>query len=220
MKINYLLLFFMICLNLNISSEDKNIIFNFGIFVNSKESDNIPMSKDIKDDIMISEKTTLKFEFEPLSEVYLYLIYYDTEGYLNIIIPEKSENTVFEINKKYLFPENDDFSLGGKISKGKQLIYLIASSQKLLILEKKTKDFKKLSETLSTKDNDQVIAMNDVLNEINDLKMNFNDYYVLSEKPLTDGFKLRTSKVNPRNFIYRIDAKNFYFKIINLQVVK
>ena len=134
MKINYFI-FIMICLNINIYSEDKNIIFNFGIFVNSKESDNIPMSKDIKEDIMINEKTNLRFEFEPLSEVYLYLIYYDTEGYLNIIIPEKSDNNEFEINKKYIFPENDDFSLGGKISKGKQLIYLIASSQKLLILK-------------------------------------------------------------------------------------
>jgi hypothetical protein len=179
-----------------------------------------------KDKIMtaVSHDTTLKTGEEIkmmvklTKDCFVYLIHQDSKGEIELLFPYKIQQfqTDYATEKNYYIPKGRSWSAFDK-NTGKEVFFLIASSERLLDLEVK------LGNYLSADQAKKQSLAGEVVTEIRNVRKHYSTFSTLAEKPVTIGGNIRgTEKVEGARrpdvavLATRISAKNFYSKTITV----
>lgn len=194
--------------------DEGNIGFDWAFGVLQNGSVPVPITRDTVlksgDDIKLFVKLT--------KECYVYVVYYDSQGDVNLLFPYtiRQLQTDYSVEKQYYIPKGRAW-LNLDKNTGKEIFFLVASSERLLSLEVK------LGNYYSADPSDRKPLADGVISEIRGLKKQYASFATIAEKPLTIGGNIRstdTVKVTRRpdvaDIATHISATNFYAKTITI----
>ena len=151
-------------------------------------------------------------------ECFVYLIHQDSKGEIELLFPSKIQQfqTDYTVDKNYFIPKGRGWSAFDK-NTGKEVFFLIASTERLLDLEVKLGNY--FSADMSKK---QALA-DDIVSEIRNVRKHYTTFSTIAEKPVSIGGNIRgTEKVegarrpDVSTLATQISAKNFYSKTITI----
>lgn len=177
---------------------------------------------DDKQLVPITRDTTLKTgeEIKMMvklkKECFVYLIHQSPSGELDVLFPYSIKKYDFNVDKNYYIPKGRTwFNLKGET--GKEIFFLLASTERLLEIETKISDY------LDADASKKPAMAATIVNEIRGARQRYATFATLAEKPLTIGGNVRgTDKVegsrrpDVADIATQISANNFYGKTITI----
>jgi hypothetical protein len=154
----------------------------------------------------------LQIYFRPESEIYLYLFLYDTHKDLYLLFPDSPdyyENSKLEQEDIYIPGDFDSFEWDD--SKGTERFYLLASNERLVDIEEKTKRY-----IDSNQDGKLKSQLYDAIVSLRKQKSNLT---APSEKPVAIAGTVRTrgSGTDIAGQATLVEAESFYAKTLRLK---
>ena len=174
--------------------------------------------------VSITHDTTLKSgeEIKMLvkltKDCFVYLVHQDSKGEVSLLFPYEIRQfqTDYTVDRNYYIPKGRSWRAFDK-NTGKEVFFLIASTERLLDLEVKLGNY--FSADVSKR---QPMAA-DIVSLIRSVRKRYSIYATIAEKPLTIGGNIRgTEKVESARrpdvatIATQISANNFYSKTITI----
>ena len=174
--------------------------------------------------VAITRDTTLKSGEEIkmmvrlTKDCYVYIVHQGSEGEIDLLFPYnvRQFQTDYTVDKNYYIPKGRSWSALDKTT-GKEIFFLVASSERLLDLEVKLGNYFSADESMR-----QQLA-SDIVSEIRSVRKHYSTYATIAEKPLTIGGNIRgTEKLDGARrpdvatIATQISANNFYSKTITI----
>jgi hypothetical protein len=194
---------------------EANIGFEwaFGALV-GKSKTMVPIARDTT----LKSGEEIKMLVKLTKDCFVYLVHQDSKGEIELLFPYKIQQfqNDYKVDKNYYIPPGRSWSAFDK-NTGKEVFFLIASTERLLDLEVKLGNY--ISADASKK---QSLA-GDIVSEIRSVRKRYSTFSTLAEKPVTIGGNIRgTEKVEGARrpdvsvLATQISAKNFYSKTITI----
>jgi hypothetical protein len=148
----------------------------------------------------------------------VYLVQQDSKGGIALLFPYKIQQfqTDYAVDKNYFVPKGRTWNAFDK-NTGKEVFFLIASTDRLLDLEVK------LGNYFSADGSKKQSLADDIVSEIRSVRKRYSTFSTIAEKPVTIGGNIRgTEKVEVARrpdvaaIATTISAKNFYSKTITI----
>lgn len=174
--------------------------------------------------VAITRDTTLKSGEEIkmmvrlTKDCYVYIVHQGSQGEIDLLFPYnvRQFQTDYAVDKNYYIPKGRSWSVLDKTT-GKEIFFLVASSERLLDLEVKIGNYFSADESKK-----QQLA-SDIVSEIRSVRKHYSTYATIAEKPLTIGGNIRgTEKLegarrpDVATIATQISANNFYSKTITI----
>ena len=174
--------------------------------------------------VAITHDTTLmsgeeiKMMVKLTKDCFVYVVHQDSKGEVELLFPYKIQQfqSDYVADKNYYVPKGRGWSPFDK-NTGKEIFFLIASTERLLDLEVK------LGNYFSADTSKKQSMASDIVSEIRSVRKHYSTYATIAEKPLTIGGNIRgTEKVegarrpDVATLATQISAKNFYSKTITI----
>ena len=169
-------------------------------------------------DTTLKSGEEIKMMVKLTKDCFVYVVHQDSKGDVELLFPYKIQQfqSDYVADKNYYVPKGRGWSPFDK-NTGKEIFFLIASTERLLDLEVKIGNY--LSADTSKK---QSMA-SDIVAEIRNVRKHFSTFSTLAEKPVTIGGNIRgTEKVEGARrpdvamIATHISANNFYSKTITI----
>jgi hypothetical protein len=169
-------------------------------------------------DTTLKSGEEIKMMVKLTKDCFVYVVHQDSKGEVELLFPYKIQQfqSDYVADKNYYIPKGRGWSSFDK-NTGKEIFFLIASTERLLDLEVKIGNY--LSADASKK---QSMA-SDIVTEIRNVRKHFSTFSTLAEKPVTIGGNIRgTEKVEGARrpdvamIATHISANNFYSKTITI----
>jgi len=196
---------------------EANIAFEWAFGIFNKNSKNLlPVS--ITRDTALKTGDEMKMMVKLTKDCYVYVIYYDSKGEVNLLFPYsiRQFQSDYGVNKNYYIPKGRVWMKLDK-STGKEVFFLVASTDRLLNLEVKLGDY------LSADPSERGKLAGDVVAEIRGLRKQYASFATIAEKPLTIGGNIRstdsvevTRRMDVADIAIQIEANNFYSKTFTI----
>ncbi|MGD1046164.1 MAG: DUF4384 domain-containing protein [Bacteroidota bacterium] len=198
-----------------LQQDEANIGFHwaFGALV-GKSKTMVPITHDTT----LKSGEEIKMMVKLTKDCFVYLIHQDSKGEIELLFPYKIQQfqTDYAVDKNYYVPKGRSWSAFDK-NTGKEVFFLIASTDRLLDLEVKLGNY--FSADTSKK---QPMA-GDIVSEIRSVRKHYTTFATLAEKPVAIGGNIRgTDKAegarrpDVATIATQINAKNFYSKTITI----
>jgi hypothetical protein len=200
-----------------VQQNDANIGFEwaFGVLGYNGKT---PVPIRITRDTVLKSGDEIKMMVKMTKECYVYAVYLDSQGDLTMLFPctIRQLQTDYVMAKPYYYPKDRSWMTLDK-NTGKEIFFLVASTERLLDLEVK------LGNYYSADHSKRKPLVDEVVSEIRGLRKRYSTFATIAEKPLTIGGNIRstdTVKVVRRpdvaDIAIQISAKNFYSKTITI----
>ena len=159
----------------------------------------------------------IKMMVKLTKDCFVYLVHQDSKGEIELLFPYKIQQfqTDYATDKNYYIPRGRPWSAFDK-STGKELFFLIASTERLLDLEVKLGNY-------GSADTSKNNHSDDIVTEIRNVRKHYSTFSTIAEKPVTIGGNIRgTEKVegarrpDVATIATQIKANNFYSKTITI----
>ena len=175
--------------------------------------------------VPITHDTTLKSgeEIKMLvkltKDCYVYCVHYGSKGEVDLLFPRSTSQFQKDYveDKNYYVPPGRDWSTLDK-NTGKEVFFLLASTERLLDLEAKINNYLSAADTSKK----QTLA-SDIVTEIRSVRKHYSTFSTLAEKPVTIGGNIRgmeevkeSLRPDVANIAIHISANNFYSKTITI----
>ena len=195
--------------------DQSNIGFEwaFGALV-GKDNVFVPITRDT----VLKSGEEIKMMVKLTKDCFVYLIHYGSKGEIDLLFPYEFRQFQkdYEIGKNYYIPKGRTWnSLDKNI--GKEVFFLIASTERLLDIEAKVGDY--LSADTAKK---SALAEN-LVSEIRNVRKRYATFATIAEKPLTIGGNIRaiakteeTKRPDVADIATQITANNFYSKTFTI----
>ncbi|RPI07056.1 MAG: DUF4384 domain-containing protein [Ignavibacteriae bacterium] len=198
-----------------VQQNEANIGFEwaFGALV-GKEKTMVPVTHDTT----LKTGDEIKMMVKLTKDCYVYVIYQGSKGEVNLLFPYEIRQfqADYKAEKNYYVPKGRPWIALDK-NTGKEVFFLVASTERLLDLEVK------LGNYLSADDTKKQLLAGDVISEIRSVRKRYSTFSTLAEKPVTIGGNIRgTEKVEKARrpdvatIATQISANNFYSKTITI----
>ncbi len=198
-----------------VQQNEANIGFNwaFGALAGKSKS-----MVSIMHDTTLKSGEEIKMLVKLTKDCFVYVIHQDSRGEINLLFPYEIRQfqADYTVDKNYYIPKGRSWREFDK-NTGKEVFFLIASSERLLDLEVKLGNY--FSADTSKR---QPIAT-DIVSLIRSVRKRYTTYATIAEKPLTIGGNIRgTEKVegarrpDVATIATQISANNFYSKTITI----
>ena len=198
-----------------VQQSEANISFDWAFgALTGKSKTLVPITRDTT----LKSGEEIKMMVKLTNECYVYIIHQGSKGEIDLLFPYEIRQfqSDYTVDKNYYIPKGRSWNVLDN-STGKEVFFLIASTERLLDLEVKIGNY--FSADTSKR---QSIA-NDIVSEIRSVRKHYSTYTTIAEKPLTIGGNIRgTEKVegarrpDVANIATQISAKNFYSKTITI----
>ncbi len=149
-------------------------------------------------------------------ECFVYCIHQGPNGELDVLFPYNIKKFDFAVDKNYYIPKGRAWIKLDK-STGKEIFFLLASTERMLDIERKISDYFDADETKKP-----ALAAT-IVSEIRGARQRYATFATLAEKPLTIGGNIRgTEKVegsrrpDVADIATEISANNFYGKTMTI----
>jgi hypothetical protein len=172
----------------------------------------------ITHDTTLKTGEEIKMMVKLTKDCFVYLVHQDSKGEIELLFPSKIQQfqTDYAVDKNYYIPKGRGWSAFDK-NTGKEIFFLIASTERLLGLEVK------LGNYFSANTAKKQSMAGDIVSEIRDVRKRYSVFSTLAEKPVTIGGNIRgTEKVegarrpDVADIATHISANNFYSKTITI----
>lgn len=175
----------------------------------------------IQHDTVLTSGDQFKLYVQPVVKCYVYLIWYDSKKDLHMMLPYdfKQFSTDWTNGKNYFIPKGREWYELDE-NKGREVLYLLASKERLSGLED-------LLESYATASDDKKeVAKAKVLSKLRDTRRRFRKYTAYAEKPATIAGNVRgtgeagvttQTSVDVTQFAVRVDANTFFSKTVVIQ---
>jgi len=169
-------------------------------------------------DTTLNSGEEIKMMVKLTKDCFVYVVHQDSKGEVELLFPYKIQQfqSDYVADKNYYVPKGRGWSPFDK-NTGKEIFFLIASTERLLDLEVK------LGNYFSADTSKKQSMANDIVSEIRSVRKHYSTYATIAEKPLTIGGNIRgTEKVegarrpDVATLATQISAKNFYSKTITI----
>jgi hypothetical protein len=169
-------------------------------------------------DTTLKSGEEIKMMVKLTKDCFVYVIHQDSKGEVELLFPYKIQQfqSDYVADKNYYVPKGRGWSPFDK-NTGKEIFFLIASTERLLDLEVK------LGNYFSADTSKKQSMASDIVSEIRSVRKHYSTYATIAEKPLTIGGNIRgTEKVegarrpDVATLATQISAKNFYSKTITI----
>jgi hypothetical protein len=201
-----------------IQQDDANIGFEwaFGVL---RHTGKAPVLTPITRDTVLKTGDEIKMLVKPTKDCYVYLVYLDSQGELNLLFPYsiRQLQTDYIIGKPYYIPKGRTWMTMDQ-NTGKEIFFLVASTERLLSLEVK------LGNYFSVDPSERKPLAEGVVSEIRGLRKQYSTFATIAEKPMTIGGNIRSTdtlktvarRPDVADIATEISAKNFYSKTITI----
>ena len=172
----------------------------------------------ITHDTTLNSGEEIKMMVKLTKDCFVYVVHQDSKGEVELLFPYKIQQfqSDYVADKNYYVPKGRGWSPFDK-NTGKEIFFLIASTERLLDLEVK------LGNYFSADTSKKQSMASDIVSEIRSVRKHYSTYATIAEKPLTIGGNIRgTEKVegarrpDVATLATQISAKNFYSKTITI----
>lgn len=198
-----------------IQQDEANVGFDwaFGALV-GKNKTMVPITRDTT----LKSGEEIKMMVKLTKDCYVYLIHQGSNGEIDLLFPYEIRQfqTDYTVDKNYYIPKGRNWIALDK-NTGKEIFFLVASTERLLDLEVK------LGNYFSADESKKQSLAGDVVSEIRSVRKHYSTFATIAEKPLTIGGNIRgTDKVegarrpDVSTLATQISAKNFYSKTITI----
>jgi hypothetical protein len=198
-----------------IQQNEGNIGFEwaFGALV-GKSKTMVPITRDT----ILKSGDEIKMMVKLTKDCFVYVVHQGSNGEIDLLFPYMIQQfqTDYVADKNYYVPKGRHWSALDK-NTGKEVFFLIASTERLLNLEVKIGNY--FSADISKR---QSMA-SDIVSEIRSVRKHYSTFSTIAEKPVTIGGNIRgTEKVegarrpDVATIATLISAKNFYSKTITI----
>ena len=169
-------------------------------------------------DTTLKSGEEIKMMVKLTKDCFVYVVHQDSKGEVELLFPYKIQQfqNDYVADKNYYVPKGRGWSSFDK-NTGKEIFFLIASTERLLDLEVK------LGNYFSADTSKKQSMASDIVSEIRSVRKHYSTYATIAEKPLTIGGNIRgTEKVegarrpDVATLATQISAKNFYSKTITI----
>jgi hypothetical protein len=198
-----------------IQQNEANIGFDwaFGALI-GKSKTMVPITHDTT----LKSGEEIKMMVKLRKDCFVYLVHQDSKGEIELLFPYKIQQfqTDYAVDKNYYIPKGRSWNAFDK-NTGKEIFFLIASTERLLDLEVK------LGNYFSADTSKKQSMAGDIVSEIRNVRKHYTTFSTIAEKPVTIGGNIRgTEKVEAARrpdvttLATQISAKNFYSKTITI----
>ena len=198
-----------------VQQDEANVGFDwaFGALV-GKNKTMVPITRDTT----LKSGEEIKMMVKLTKDCYVYLIHQGSNGEIDLLFPYEIRQfqTDYTVDKNYYIPKGRNWIALDK-NTGKEIFFLVASTERLLDLEVK------LGNYFSADESKKQSLAGDVVSEIRSVRKHYSTFATIAEKPLTIGGNIRgTDKVegarrpDVSTLATQISAKNFYSKTITI----
>jgi hypothetical protein len=172
----------------------------------------------ITHDTTLNSGEEIKMMVKLTRDCFVYVVHQDSKGEVELLFPYKIQQfqSDYVADKNYYVPKGRGWSPFDK-NTGKEIFFLIASTERLLDLEVK------LGNYFSADNSKKQSMASDIVIEIRNVRKHFSTFSTLAEKPVTIGGNIRgTEKVEGARrpdvamIATHISANNFYSKTITI----
>jgi hypothetical protein len=169
-------------------------------------------------DTTLNSGEEIKMMVKLTNDCFVYVVHQDSKGEVELLFPYKIQQfqSDYVADKNYYVPKGRGWSPFDK-NTGKEIFFLIASTERLLDLEVK------LGNYFSADNSKKQSMASDIVIEIRNVRKHFSTFSTLAEKPVTIGGNIRgTEKVEGARrpdvamIATHISANNFYSKTITI----
>jgi hypothetical protein len=200
-----------------IQQNDANIGFEwaFGVLGHAGK---VPVLTPITRDTVLKTGAEIKMLVKLTKDCYVYLIYLDSQGELNLLFPYsiRQLQTDYSVGKPYYIPKGRTWMTMDQ-NTGKEIFFLVASTERLLSLEVK------LGNYFSVDPSERKPLADGVVSEIRGLRKQYATFATIAEKPLSIGGNIRSTdtlkvvrRLDVADIATEISANNFYSKTITI----
>ena len=169
-------------------------------------------------DTTLKSGEEIKMMVKLTKDCFVYVIHQDSKGEVELLFPYKIQQfqSDYAVDKNYYVPKGRGWSMFDN-NTGKEIFFLIASTERLLDLEVKIGNY------LSADNSKKQSMASDIVTEIRNVRKHFSTFSTLAEKPVTIGGNIRgTEKAEGARrpdvamIATHISANNFYSKTITI----
>ena len=142
-------------------------------------------------DTTLKSGEEIKMMVKLTKDCYVYLIHQGSNGEIDLLFPYEIRQfqTDYTVDKNYYIPKGRNWIALDK-NTGKEIFFLVASTERLLDLEVK------LGNYFSADESKKQSLAGDVVSEIRSVRKHYSTFATIAEKPLTIGGNIRgTDKV-------------------------
>ncbi len=198
-----------------VQQNEANIGFEwaFGALVGS-DKNLVPITRDTT----LKTGEEIKMMVKLTKECFVYLVHYGSKGEVDLLFPHSISQFQkdYVTEKNYYIPPGRDWCVLDN-STGKEVFFLVASTERLLDLEVKLGNY--FSADTAKK---QAMA-SDIVSEIRSVRKHYSTFSTLAEKPVTIGGNIRgieevkeSHRPDVADIATHISANNFYSKTITI----
>jgi hypothetical protein len=198
-----------------VQQNEANIGFDwaFGALI-GKSKTMVPITHDTT----LKSGEEIKMMVKLRKDCFVYLVHQDSKGEIELLFPYKIQQfqTDYAVDKNYYIPKGRSWGAFDK-NTGKEIFFLIASTERLLDLEVK------LGNYFSADTSKKQSMAGDIVSEIRNVRKHYSTFSTIAEKPVSIGGNIRgTEKVEGARrpdvviLATQISAKNFYSKTITI----
>jgi hypothetical protein len=201
----------------SVQQQEVNIGFEWAFGVLSTKGKTLTPLR-ITRDTVLKTGDEIKMMVKLTKECYVYAVYLDSQGDVTLLFPYMISQfqSDYALDKPYYIPKGRPWMALDK-NTGKEIFFLVASTERLLDLEVKIGDY------YSADPSSRKPLAQEIVSEIRGLRKRYSTFATIAEKPLTIGGNIRstdTIKVMRRpdvaDIATEIQAANFYSKTITI----
>jgi hypothetical protein len=184
--------------------------WGFGAIVGQPGSKRlVPITRDT----VLKSGDEIKMVVQLTKPCFVYVVYVGSKGELSLLFPyEFSQFTTdYKVGKNYYVPRSAPWFRLDE-NKGKETFYLLASSERLTVLENLVTQYYDADDSKKPQVAQQVIS------EIRDARRRFRNFTTLAERPIAIGGNVRGREQRPdvASIATEISATNFYGKTFTI----
>lgn len=168
--------------------------------------------------VQLSKNDKIKFYLKPASDTYIYMVLYDSAKKLSLLFPEEFklfDDSLFLKNSYFLPEGNQWFSPDN--TPGIEIIYLLASSSRLVDFEQLFFEYFQLFNSTAESDLSVKYARKSVLDEIQRLIVENSFFTGSAERPIPVAGDFRGIEKSFQFNALEVDVENFYARTIRLE---
>lgn len=196
------------------NNENIALLWSFGALIGAEHDQRLIF---IHKDTVLHTGNKIKFFVQPLNECFIYLLHFNAQGELLLLLPSDLSSEHVVTGSKYFVPtENLWFKLDEET--GIEQFFLLASAKKLEKLESLYLNYSELINNLEIK-----ASARSILNEIKNLKHQHSTLTAAAERPVRLGGSFRGIEIDEKTlipdiskFAIEISALNFYSRTFTI----
>ena len=200
------------------SSENSTKILFMWAFMRQKTNGIVDLV-DFNKEARFEKGDTFKIIIKPENSCYIYLFNLGISNDLSLVFPDDSEIKPIS-GKTYIIPEDTNSWISFENTHGTDKFFLLASSTKLVKLDKFIKEYLKYCDEPKVEIEKINTTRKNVLDEIQNLRNSFSKNTNYAEKPTSiagTSRKIPGDDNGSKNSVISVEADKFYAKTLRIQ---